>query len=121
MSEKWIPKIFSTKIYSPGLLLHYPNGRNPLTWGYYKKNYACIPLVAICVVDYACMSLCSIYAFFRTDIVLTRNSPTQNDLVDLLIHPVNRKFLTYYQTYEPQPEMYKVTVNNFYRVQGCEL
>nr|CAH7761708.1 unnamed protein product [Callosobruchus chinensis] len=48
-----------------------------------------------------------IKAFFRTDIVLTRNSPTQNDLVDLLIHPVNRKFLTYYQTYEPQPEMYK--------------
>nr|CAH7712146.1 unnamed protein product [Callosobruchus chinensis] len=65
MSEKWIPKIFSTKIYSPGLLLHYPNGRNPLTWGYYKKNYACIPLVAICVVDYACMSLCSIYGWYN--------------------------------------------------------
>ncbi|VEN53542.1 unnamed protein product [Callosobruchus maculatus] len=106
MSEKWIPKLFD-KILGPNIIRDYPHGINPLTWRYYKRNYACIPLVAICVADYSYMVYCSIMAFVRTDIRLTRNSPSQNELYDLLIHPVNRKFRTYFQTFPPQPELHK--------------
>lgn len=57
------------------------------------------------------MAFCTIKGFQRTDVVLSRNfikCKHQNQLYDLLIHPVNRKFLTIDQTFEPQPELYSV-------------
>ncbi|CAH1979891.1 unnamed protein product [Acanthoscelides obtectus] len=105
MSEKWIPSVFDKK-FGPGILSHYPPGMHPLAWRYYKKNYACIPLVLISLYDYAFVAFASIYGFMRTDIRLSRCSPYQNELYDLLIHPVNRKFLTFNMKYEPQPELY---------------
>ncbi|CAH1979892.1 unnamed protein product [Acanthoscelides obtectus] len=60
MSEKWIPSVFDKK-FGPGILSHYPPGMHPLAWRYYKKNYACIPLVLISLYDYAFVAFASIY------------------------------------------------------------
>lgn len=61
------------------------------------------------MLDCAWMTFCTIAAFQRTDIVLTRNwikCQKQGELTDLLINPRNRKFLTFYQEYQPQPQLY---------------
>ncbi|ENN75695.1 hypothetical protein D910_05080 [Dendroctonus ponderosae] len=88
---------------------HGPN--NFLTFGFYKRNYALFPIVTLAFLDCCWMAFCTIKGFQRTDIVLSRNfikNKHQSELIDLLIHPVNRKFFTIKQTFEPQPELYNL-------------
>ncbi|CAG9772510.1 unnamed protein product [Ceutorhynchus assimilis] len=76
---------------------------------FYKRYYGVIPIVTLACLDVCWFTFCSIQGFIRTDVVLSRHgikSKQQGELYDLLLHPVNRKFLTYYQTFEPNENLF---------------
>lgn len=76
----------------------------------YTRNFGVLPVVFLAFLDCCWMTFCSIKCLTRTDIVLSRNgfkSKTQGQLTELLLDPVERKFLSFGEPYEPQPELYE--------------
>lgn len=104
MSEKWINHLK----FQPKFEMFKP-------LSFYKKNYAILPILFLVACDIAWMSFCTVQGFIRTNVILTRNTPTQGELTDLLIHPRNRKFYTYAQTFPIQQDLY-----NTYEEMRCE-
>ncbi|XP_028138076.2 uncharacterized protein LOC114332479 [Diabrotica virgifera virgifera] len=103
MSEKWISKILGDP-YRP--LFTHPTKNNPRSLKFYGRNYSVIPIVMLAIADMCWLTFCSVQGFIRTNVVLTRWDRTQRDMIDLLIKPRNRKFLTFNQTFPVQQDLY---------------
>nr|XP_023015873.1 uncharacterized protein LOC111505323 isoform X1 [Leptinotarsa decemlineata] len=86
-----------------------------LSLGFYARNPCTIPIVMLAIADMCWVTFCTVQGFIRTDIILTRKSRQQGEMTELLLNPVNRKFLTFTQTFPPQPELY-----NAYEEMRCE-
>ncbi|XP_076251772.1 uncharacterized protein LOC143191017 isoform X2 [Rhynchophorus ferrugineus] len=80
-----------------------------ITASFKYSDLEVIPVATLAFIDCCWMAFCTIKGFQRTDVVLSRHgikSKQQGELTELLLEPVNRKFLTVTQTFEPNPELY---------------
>ncbi|XP_060525552.1 uncharacterized protein LOC132701543 [Cylas formicarius] len=104
MVEEFRVRFFMPALHNPAFA-----GNNPFTWQMYRKNYGILPICGLVLLDWCWIAFCTAKCFTRTDIVLTRNSfksKRQDELHELLLHPINRKFLTFDQVFEPNPDLY---------------